>query len=217
MRHTGYLLHIGIFLMTALGIATVENTAYCDESDREKTLNNKEREIEKGVQEADQYLSDASESLKKAAQSAHLTTAASAADPNLQAYFEHKERMLVEKGKMGDPDTVVAVTVPTALFAMTVLIVVLPLYFRNKRRRVDAEIQKKAVEAGLQFIPELPGTPPRQTNDKRTGLLIAAIGIAGSVPLALYGYPREAVFGLAFVFLGGAYFLAGKYLAIDSK
>jgi len=109
-------------------------------------------------------------------------------------------------------DGAVAIVVPVAFFAMLVLMVFLPLYMRNRRRAVDAQLQRKAIEAGMQFIPQLPPPPPRPRHDKRTGVIVAGLGVALAVPLALIGRTEIAVFGLAPVILGLAYFLVGAFL-----
>jgi hypothetical protein len=106
----------------------------------------------------------------------------------------------------------VAILVPIGFFAMVVLMVFLPLFMRNRRRKTDAEVQRTAIEAGMQFIPELPAKPLKQRNDKRTGLILAGIGVAAAVPLALIGQLQVAAFGLAPVILGAVYVVVGTFL-----
>ena len=133
-------------------------------------------------------------------------------DPNLEAVLAHRERMREMHGPPDLQGGAVAIIVPIAFFSMLVLLVFLPLYLRNRRRAVDAELQRKAVEAGMQFIPELPAAPLNPRNDKRTGLIIAGVGMALAVPLALIGQLQVAAFGLAPVILGLVYVLVGAFL-----
>jgi len=179
-----------------------------------KAVTEKIEEMDEKMERAGEALSKATESLEDASKSAGTGKVTKEVDPNLKAYLEYKhQKLLLDDG----PSAPVEVLVPIASFAMIVLLVFLPLYLRNRKRVAEAEVQKKAIEAGLQFIPEIPNPPKSAHNDKRTGLLLAGIGIAAAVPIALFGYPKYAVFGLAFVFLGIAYFLAGKYLAVEEE
>jgi len=136
-------------------------------------------------------------------------TVADKLDPNLEALLRHREAMRRPPDFQGGA---VAIVVPIAFFSMLVLLVFLPLYLRNRRRAVDAELQRRAVEAGMQFIPELPAAPLKQRNDRRTGLIIAGLGVALAVPLALIGQLQVAAFGLAPVILGLVYVLVGVFL-----
>jgi len=133
-------------------------------------------------------------------------------DPDLEAVLAHREKMREMHGPPDFQGGAVAIVVPLAFFSMLVLMVFVPLYLRNRRRAVDAELQRKAVEAGMQFIPELPAAPLKQRNDKRTGLIIAGVGVALAVPLALIGQLQIAAFGLAPVILGLVYVLVGAFL-----
>jgi hypothetical protein len=139
-------------------------------------------------------------------------TPAGAVDPNLQALLDHKVELARAQSPPKFEDGVVAIIVPIAFFAMIVLMVFLPLYLRNRRRALESEVQRGAIEAGLQFIPELPAAPLKKRNDRRTGLILAGIGVAAAVPLALVGLLQAAAFGLAPVVLGIVYFVVGTLL-----
>jgi hypothetical protein len=149
------------------------------------------------------------EKIDEAAAGTAAGAVAGEVDPNLEAVLRHREAMRRPPDFQGGA---VAIVVPVAFFAMMVLMVFLPLYLRNRRRAVDAELQRKAVEAGMQFIPELPAAPLKHRNDKRTGLVIAGVGVALAVPLALIGQLQIAAFGLAPVILGLVYVLIGAFL-----
>ena len=112
---------------------------------------------------------------------------------------------------------VVSVIVPLGFFSMIAIIVIAPLILRKRRREVDASVQKAAIEKGMQYIPELPAPAPRVRNDKRTGLIIAGVGLATLVPLLLAGHSTWALVGLAPMLLGAVYFLTGVLLGRDGK
>jgi hypothetical protein len=111
----------------------------------------------------------------------------------------------------------VAIVVPIAFFTLVGMLVFLPLFLRNRRRALDASVQAKAIEAGMQYVPALPAPPLKPRNDRRTGAILAGIGVALAVPLALIGQTQVAVFGLAPVLLGVVYFLVGTLLPSPSQ
>ena len=53
----------------------------------------------------------------------------------------------------------VAIVVPIAFFTLVAALVFLPLFMRNRRRALDAQVQAKAIEAGMQYVPPLPAPP----------------------------------------------------------
>jgi hypothetical protein len=111
----------------------------------------------------------------------------------------------------GDPPAV-AIVVPLAFFAALVAIVVVPLVLRKKRREIDAAVQRAAIEKGMQYVPELPAPRRPARDDKRTGLLLAGLGLAAVLPLFLAGYRQWALVGLAPIVLGAAFYLVGVLL-----
>lgn len=161
-------------------------------------------EVGEQIEELGAKIDDAAEGVAQGS-----GAAAGKLDPNLEALLRHREAMRRPPDFQGGA---VAIVVPIAFFAMLVLMIFLPLYLRNRRRAVDAELQRKAIEAGMQFIPELPAAPLKPRNDRRTGLIIAGVGVALAVPLALIGQLQVAAFGLAPVILGLVYVLVGVFL-----
>ena len=62
-----------------------------------------------------------------------------------------------------------------------------------------------------------PFPPLKPRNDRRTGALLAGLGVALAVPCALIGQTQVALFGLAPVLLGVVYFLVGTLLPSPSQ
>jgi hypothetical protein len=134
------------------------------------------------------------------------------ADPNLVALLAHRRNMEALRHGPGAEGGAVAIAVPLGFFAMLFGLVFVPLLLRHRRRRIEADLQARAIDAGMQFVPELPARPLPLRNDKRTGALLAGLGIAFALPTALAGATPVAVFGLAPVVLGLAYVLIGFFL-----
>jgi hypothetical protein len=134
------------------------------------------------------------------------------ADPTLVEMMKHKERMQELKAEIPNVGQMIAVPITISFFIAVILMVVLPLRLRAKRRAIDAELQAKAVEAGLQFIPEIPAAPLRKRNDKRTGILVASLGAGGLAAFALIGEMTAAAFGVIPLFLGVAYYVVGSMM-----
>ncbi|MFO8070615.1 MAG: DUF6249 domain-containing protein [Polyangia bacterium] len=134
------------------------------------------------------------------------------ADPNLAALLDHRRNMeALRHGPAGEGGAV-AILVPLGFFACVFGLVFVPLLLRHRRRRLEADLQSRAIEAGMQYVPELPARPLPVRNDKRTGALLAAVGVAFAVPTALVGATQVAVFGLAPAIIGVGYVLIGLFL-----
>jgi hypothetical protein len=138
------------------------------------------------------------------------------ADPNLLALLAHRRNMEALRHGPGAEGGAVAIVVPLGFFALLFGLVFVPLLLRHRRRRIEAELQARAIDAGMQFVPELPSRPLPRHDDKRTGALLAGLGLAFAVPTALIGAESVAVFGLAPVVLGLAYALIGFFLPAPS-
>jgi hypothetical protein len=203
---TGLALGAAVLCLTAsaIGQETGEPTA-ADEAAAEEAIESAGDKVEAVGARIDTL----GAKIDQAASDAASGAAAGELDPNLEALLRHREAMRRPPDFQGGA---VAIVVPIAFFSMLVLMVFVPLYLRNRRRAVDAELQRKAVEAGMQYIPELPAVPLKPHNDKRTGLIIAGVGVALAVPLALIGQLQIAAFGLAPVILGLVYVLIGAFL-----
>ena len=143
--------------------------------------------------------------------------AAGEADPNLVTLLAHRRNMEALRHGPGADGGAVAIVVPLGFFALLFGLVFVPLLLRHRRRRIEAELQARAIEAGMQFVPELSSRPLPRHNDKRTGALLAGLGLAFALPTALIGAESVAVFGLAPVVLGLAYALIGFFLPAPSE
>lgn len=205
---TGLAFFSAALCLTASAVAQETGDAEVgDEAAAEVALESAEQQVDQVGQQIEALGAKIEEATDAAAKGSATSTGA--LDPNLEAMLRHREAMRRPPDFQGGA---VAIVVPIAFFAMIVLMVFVPLFLRNRRRAVDAELQRKAVEAGMQFIPELPAAPLKQRNDKRTGLIIAGLGVAAAVPLALIGQLQVAAFGLAPVILGLVYVLVGAFL-----
>jgi hypothetical protein len=102
-------------------------------------------------------------------------------DPNLAALLDHRRNMQALRHGPGGDGGAVAILVPLGFFACVFGLVFVPLLLRHRRRRLEADLQSRAIEAGMQYVPELPARPLPVRNDKRTGALLAAVGAAFAV------------------------------------
>lgn len=151
------------------------------------------------------------------AETAGSAGAASVAEPAAGGSGNFQLKVDTAHHGNGDNGGAVAIVVPIAFFTLVAMLVFLPLFLRNRRRALDAQVQAKAIEAGMQYVPALPAPPLKRRNDRRTGALLAGVGVALAVPLALIGQTHVAVFGLAPVLLGVVYFLVGTLLPSPSQ
>ena len=134
------------------------------------------------------------------------------ADPDLAALLEHRRSVEAMRHNPANNQGAVAILVPIAFFTLVAMLVFIPLFLRNRRRALDAAVQRAAIEAGQQYIPELPARPLPRRNDRRTGAIVAGVGVALAAPFLALGHPEVAVFGLAPIVLGVVYFLVGALL-----
>jgi len=162
---------------------------------------------ESAEQQMDRALNDAIIALSK------TQGKGGAVDPGLEALLDHREKLASMRVATGADSQLVPILVPVAFFAALAAIVIVPLILRKKRREIDAEVQKAAMEKGMQYVPEIPAPKRPAPNDRRTGLLLAGLGLAALLPLLLAGFTQWCVVGLAPIVLGAVYYLAGVLLS----
>jgi hypothetical protein len=176
-------------------------------------------DLSQGVAEVEQLANQTEATALALAAKANHTQSDSEPSPALAAVLKHAQTMA--KMKESEHRTyfkrlIIPIIAIVGFFVSLLLLVYLPIRMSMQRHQREVDLRAKAIAAGMAVVPELPHTSPKR-NDRRSGILLAGLGLAVAVAAALTRHWNLAAAGVAPILLGAAYYLAGVYFGADGN